>query len=158
MSPIHIRPAVEFDLPKIQKLCCDLAHSDYMSDTDVDLKWAYTPDGEKYLKEKIDGTKGSCFVAEVNGEIVGYVAVSLKELPSWRLVKVAELENIYVNEKERSRGVGRLLVEAFLKWASEQKAERASVCVFSPNEKAIGFYKKIGFSPYDMTMEMNIQK
>lgn len=63
-------------------------------------------------------------------------------------VKRAELENICVTEKERSHGVGALLVNALFEWCKQNGATHVMVDAYAPNLKAIKFYETQGFEPY----------
>ncbi len=147
---------MESDIPAIQELMTQLAQSDYPYDTKVDVQWAYTADGLKYINDSISDPGKACFVVEHLKKVLGYATASIKELPSWRQSKVAETENVYINENHRRNGLGKKLVQTVIGWAKELKANRIAVNVFSPNNKAIGFYNAIGFSSYDITMEMNL--
>lgn len=156
MTDISIREARTHDLKAIQKLSTELAHSDSPYDKDVDLDWADTNDGKKYFKEKIQKIEGICWVAALNDEIIGYATASIKETPSWRLVKVSELENLFVSEQYRSRGIGKLFMDTFMNWSKKMKVNKVSTCVFYPNNNAIEFYKRYGLKQYDINLEMPI--
>lgn len=156
MEQYTIRPATESDIPAIQKLMTELARSDYPYDAAVDLQWAYMTDGLKYINDNICDPGKACFVVDHQKQLIGYATSSIKVLPSWRLLKVAEIENVYISENHRRNGLGKKLVQTVIGWAKELQANRIAVSVFSPNDKATGFYNAIGFSSYDITMEMNL--
>jgi ribosomal protein S18 acetylase RimI-like enzyme len=61
-------------------------------------------------------------------------------------VRGAELESIHVYPQFRGSGIGSRLVEAFLAWAAEHGAVRASVTAYAANESAIRFYERHGFT------------
>ena len=153
---ILIRRAKSIELEKILLLSDELTISDLPFDKKVDVNWAHTVNGKKYYEEKIKGISGVCFVAEVNGAIVGYLTAAKKEVPSYRLVTVAELENIFVKKELRGNGVGKMLMDKFKQWAKEIKADKVAVNVFALNERAIEFYKREGFVPQDLNLEMDI--
>lgn len=154
METIIIRKSTLKDLKKVQDLSTQLAHSDFPYDKNIDLNWAYTEDGEKYYKEKIE--KNLCTVAVDKGRIIGYSTFAIKNVPTWRLVKVAELENLFVTEKVRSKGIGKLLINDFFVWARMNKANNACVNVFFPNAAAMKFYKREGLREYDLNLEMHL--
>lgn len=153
---ISIRKAIADDLQSVISLSDELTQADLPYDKDVDVNWSNTEKGMKYFKQKIAGKSGVCFVAEYDGSIVGYLTASVKDVPSYRLVTVVDLENIVVSGELRSKGVGKILMNAFLGWAREQKAHKVSVSVYSANKKGIAFYVREGFIPYDTTLEMPI--
>ena len=153
MKNLVIRKTNINDLEDILLLSDGLTLTDFPYDKKVDVNWAHTKVGEKYYEDKIKGALGVCFVAEVDNKIIGYITAGKKEVPSYRLVKVAELENIFVKAEYRSKGIGKKLMDKFINWAKELKMDKVAVSVFALNEKAIGFYKREGFDPQDLTLE-----
>lgn len=157
MENVIIRIAKITDLESILLLSDGLTLSDLPYDKQIKVDWAHTKDGKKYYEDKIKRESGICFIADVNGEIVGYATAAKKEVPSYRDVKIADLENIFVKDAFRSKGVGKMLIEAFRNWAKELKMDKVSVNVFALNEKGIAFYKREGFLPQDLTLEMHLK-
>lgn len=156
MQNTTIRKAILKDLESVLTLFYKLSISDSPYDKDVDLDWGNTDGGKKYFLEKINGTNGVCFVAEIDNEIVGYFSANKKELPGYRLITVADLENLVVDENYRSKGIGKMLIDKFLSWAKEIGAKRASVNVFSGNTKGIAFYTREGFIPFESVLEKSL--
>lgn len=154
MDNLTIQRANISDLEKVLLLSDGLTLADFPYDKKVDINWAHTDNGRKYYEEKIKGTLGVCFVAEIDEKIIGFITAAEKEVPSYRQVKVAELENIFVKEEFRSKGIGKKLMEAFVNWAKELKVDKVAVNVFALNEKAIAFYKREGF----VSQELNLEK
>jgi ribosomal protein S18 acetylase RimI-like enzyme len=148
MSEITVRPAEPKDLKQVQDLNYQLFLSDTRHFDDLNTNWPYE-EGEKYFRERIAGKNGICFVAEKAGHIVGYVIGGWSHLNfSAYKGKRAELENICVSEKERSQGVGALLVDALFEWSKRNGATHVMVDAYAPNFRAIQFYEKQGFKPY----------
>ena len=54
------------------------------------------------------------------------------------------LEDLFVHETDRGRGVGKALLSAVAQVAAEEGAGRLEWSVLDWNETAIGFYKKLG--------------
>ncbi len=150
---ILIRRAKPIELEEILLLSDGLTISDLPFDKKVDINWAHTNNGKKYYEDKINGISGVCFVAEIDNRIIGFAIAGKKEVPSYRLVKVVEMENIFVKKEYRSNGVGKKLMEAFLNWAKELGVDKVAVNVFALNDGAIAFYKREGFIPQDLTLE-----
>ncbi len=148
-----IRRAKSIELEEILLLSDGLTISDLPFDKKVVINWAHTNNGKKYYGDKINGISGVCFVAEIDNQIIGFAIAGKKEVPSYRLVKVVELENIFVKKEYRSNGVGKKLMEAFLNWAKELGVDKVAVNVFALNDGAISFYKREGFLPQDLTLE-----
>jgi GNAT superfamily N-acetyltransferase len=94
-----------------------------------------------------------CFLALREGVKVGYLAGYIREATPLRPVRVAELQSMYVVERNRGRGVGARLVEAFFDWARDRQAERLSVTAYAANDGAVRFYQRMGFVDRSVLLE-----
>jgi ribosomal protein S18 acetylase RimI-like enzyme len=81
-------------------------------------------------------------VAEIDREIVGEIEVFIGEEPL-PLGKNASISVLEVAKTHRRKGVGRALVDAATKLAEEQEC---CVIVTSPEQNAVGFYRKCGLN------------
>ena len=95
-------------------------------------------------------------MAEFKGRILGYLTGSVRKTDSWRPVTRTELENMFVEDKFRSQGVGAALVKEFIKWSREKGVRRALVVAYAANDRAIRFYQKMGFTPLALSLETNL--
>ena len=153
---VKIRKAEIKDLEAVMVLFDKLSLSDLPYDTEVDVYWAHTPDGKKNFTDKIQEKGGACFIAEIDIKIVGFLLATKKEDPTYRLIKVADLEHLVVDEKYRSQGIGKKLMDAFTSWAKAEGIDKVSVNVFTDNEKGIKFYKREGFVPFESILEKKV--
>lgn len=80
------------------------------------------------------------FVAENNQIIVG-IALFYYKYSTWK-GKCLFLEDIVITEKERGKGIGKLLFDAVAQVAKVQQVKRMEWQVLNWNEPAINFYKK----------------
>ncbi len=94
-------------------------------------------------------------IAELEGKPVGYLAGTKKEF-DYRNVKIAELSNMGVSPKYRSQGIGSLLVQEFKAWSRRNGFQTIYVNAYFHNLKAIDFYKRLGFSPIDLSLEISL--
>lgn len=78
------------------------------------------------------------FVAEENGQILGYVSVIAT-------FYVFEIMNLAVKKDCRNLGIGKSLMEKALLTAKEYKADKALLEVRKSNFKAQSLYVKLGF-------------
>jgi GNAT superfamily N-acetyltransferase len=95
--------------------------------------------------EKLDGREQHVvFVAEVNGEIVGWIHAAEREL----LVadRIGEICGLVVAEGQRAGGVGRRLVEAVEQWARERGLGQVSVRSNVARPESHPFYEKVGYT------------
>ena len=58
--------------------------------------------------------------------------------------KTLYLEDIFISEKFRNKGIGKLLMNELIKIAKKNKCGRMEWCVLDWNENAINFYEKLG--------------
>ena len=153
---VKIRKAFDNELKTIQNLNYQLFEHDLVYDPLLKMDWPYT-EGSEYFKKRISGEEGVCFVAEVDGRIVGYLAGDLIKPYSYRTIRQqTELENTLVIEEYRSNGIGKLLIDEFVKWSKERGAERIKVSASSGNSLAIQFYKGAGFADYATELEFEV--
>jgi GNAT superfamily N-acetyltransferase len=154
---ITIRKAVMSELKTIQDLNHKLFLWDYGRDPNLNIDWPYQEAGESYFKRRMTGEHGVCFVADDGGRIVGYVAGSVKkEIDKPDTIRRSELENIYVEEESRSKGVGKLLTQELIEWCKANGAKSILVSAYYHNKDAISFYENAGFRPYSTTLEKDL--
>ena len=160
MEKIIIRKANVNDLKDILRLNLDLFKKEYMEyDKKLNLKWTYGKVGKAYFKKKISEENGFAFVAENEGKIIGYLCGSVRKCPyDYRIIpKYAELDNMIIEKKFRGKEIGESLVQEFLKWCKNKKANIISVNASIQNENGIKFYRKMGFKDYSLTLEIKVK-
>jgi GNAT superfamily N-acetyltransferase len=157
-NELKIKLASIKNLKEIQKLNFMLfkkEHEEY--DKTLNRKWAYSSDGESYFKKRIIEDDGCALVAQIDNKIVGYLVGGLIKKGSHRvLLTFAELENMFVIDNIRSKGVGTKLFQAFADWCKTKNVKRLRVIASSMNFRAIEFYKKNGLVEYDLVLESDI--
>jgi len=155
---VHIRKATIRDLPELTEMSAALIRSDAQFDDALTDRWSYDEEGQKYLKKRIRGRKGICFVAEIDGKVVGYATGALLSIENWRPVSRAELDNLYVSGEYRSKGVGASLIGAFIEWSKEKKVDRVVLHAVAQNEQAVSFYQRNSFVPQHLIFETILKK
>jgi len=135
MKP-SIRLAVKEDAPDLLRLIEELAEFEMARDQVVITVENLVKDGF--------GPKPKfwCYVAECNHEIVG-MALFYYRYSTWK-GPVIHLEDLMVDEAYRSKGVGKALYQAVLRYANERKVRRVNWEVLDWNSPAIEFYEKSG--------------
>lgn len=139
----------------LRTLQVDLHKDNAKYDTLLDLSWPLGDMGLTYFTKTIENSTSISYLAEVDGEIVGYLAGGHKEM-SYRKTKIAEIFSMTVAPGHQSQGIGEKLVETFTEWARTRGYRKVYVNVYFSNERGIKFYKKCGLSPIDMSLEMEI--
>lgn len=152
---IEIKLSKKIDWKVVQKLNYQVYENDKDHDDDLDMNHPFSPKGIKYYKDLASGKYGKCFVAYIDNKPVGYVALSIKDF-GYRKSKYVEIENIGVDPKYRSRGIGKMLLDKTAKWAKEQKATRLFVSAYWKNKRARSFYRKNDFDEIGIELEKKL--
>ena len=92
-----------------------------------------------------DPRKGRYFVAEVDGEVVGCLMVTL-EWSDWRNGDLWWIQSVYVEPNYRGRGVFRALHAHARTAAMDADARGLRLYVERHNKAAIATYKKLGMT------------
>jgi RimJ/RimL family protein N-acetyltransferase len=140
-----IRIAEESDTENILKqIVSVLEEAEYTVTTYPEDGADFTVEKEReWIKNHMEGDGKLLVVAEVDGEIVG--SADLHNGERRRIQHIATV-GITVLKDFRSLGVGKALMDALIKWASEHPViEKIGLGVFSNNAGAINLYKKLGF-------------
>jgi len=88
------------------------------------------------------GSENVIFVAADGGPWVGIAAGFIDESAPERR---ADLVSMWVQPTYRKHGVGQLLVERIIVWATEREARRVVLWVTRRNDAAISLYQRCGF-------------
>jgi L-amino acid N-acyltransferase YncA len=109
----------------------------------------------KELKERREVTRsgfdfylktGSTFVAEENGEAIGYVAG--QRVPSMHGVDLW-IEYVAIQKEFRKRGLGLALLQKLIGYAASSDIDRIYAFINPDNEPSIGLHSRAGFSIED---------
>ena len=116
-------------------------------------------DLEKYLKESFASEKlsaelanpnASFYFAVLNEEVIGYLKINFGNAQTeLKDNKSVEIERIYVLQAYQGKKIGQLLYNKAIEIAREYKASYVWLGVWEENHKALQFYKKNGFVPFD---------
>lgn len=110
-------------------------------------EYAYTKtkDIKSYFRWLMNRDKDGFFVAEVDGNPVGFVACDANWLSFFENEEVGEIHEIFVHPKWQGRGIGSALLLKALDYAKERGRTIAELWVGIRNVKAKKFYEKFGF-------------
>ncbi|MDX1277475.1 GNAT family N-acetyltransferase [Oceanihabitans sediminis] len=85
----------------------------------------------------------TCFIAATEANEIAGIALIYYRYSTWK-GKVIHLEDLIVSEKHRGKGIGTLLLDKVVLYASELGVKRVNWEVLDWNEPAIAFYEKKG--------------
>lgn len=131
---VHIRPAQESDAAAIMEMIHGLALFEKAPEK-VELDVAiFQRDGFG------PNPAYKAFVADVDGEIVGF-SLSYVRYSTWR-GRVCFVEDLFVKQAFRGRGIGRQLLNVQMEWATAEGMRYTCLQVLDWNQPAIQFYKQ----------------
>jgi ribosomal protein S18 acetylase RimI-like enzyme len=125
---VTVREATEADLPILEELV--LAY--------LDEHWARPyppPPPGPYVRE------GRVVVAEIDGEVVGMAKGELRE-------GLGHVSFVYLKPEARGRGGGNELVRDLVAHFREQDVAHVSLNVELPNDEALAYWRRLGFTDY----------
>jgi ribosomal-protein-alanine N-acetyltransferase len=99
--------------------------------------YAY-PWSERFFRQELQVECARSFLAEIDGQIVGYVLF-------WLLPDEIDIHNIAVHQDFRRRGLGRSLLENVIIEARNRAASRITLEVRKSNTVAQKLYEAVGF-------------
>lgn len=118
-------------------------------------------DKDNYFKEVVAGylneDKFYTFVAEEDGKLVGYICGYTEERPSRIFDKKGMIEDWFVRQEYRNKGVGKQLLDALIKEFKKEKCTHLYVSAFANNHETIEKYHKMGFIDMDLSMVKEIE-
>lgn len=92
---------------------------------------------------------GRLFVLRADGRVAG-MANALITVSTAEGTRVALLEDVILHAEFRGRGLGRLLVDHIVRWATENGLPRITLLADQDNAPALAFYARMGFAPSAM--------
>ena len=155
---MEVRKAVVGDLGRIQELNLMLFEKEYEEyDKFLDLDWSFGEAGTRSFKKHLTEDSSCAFVLEDGGKIIGYLVGKEGKAENYRITpKMAELDNMFVLEEYRGKGVGKRLYEAFIGWCKERGAKMIRVEVSAGNKEGAEFYRKMGLGDYELVLEGSV--
>jgi GNAT superfamily N-acetyltransferase len=159
MNPT-IRKAELRDIPEIQRLYrqLDAHHTELLPEVfqpvDGDAR------GNELVGKWIDREDAVYLLAELNGQVVGFVNVqqaSHPNYPMFRPHQFAMIENAVVDKPHRGRGIGTLLFHAAIDWARGHGLCHVQATVWHENAGAREFYLDQGFRPMTVRLELKTE-
>ena len=131
-----IRKATKNDMPSVLELIQELATFEKEPDAVVVTVADLIRDGFS------ENPLFQCFVAEVDGEIIG-MALYYYRYSTWK-GKTIHLEDLIVKESKRGTGAGFALYKEIIKQGKAENVRRIEWNVLDWNTPAIDFYEKSG--------------
>jgi GNAT superfamily N-acetyltransferase len=155
-----IRPAEPRDLPALGRLGAALMRTHYAFDS---RRFLSPDDGAEagyssFLGSQLEAHDAVVMVAEIDGEVAGYVYAGVEPL-SWKELRdeAGFVHDLLVSEAARSHGAGQLLLDAAIAWLRDRGMPRVVLWTAAPNAGAQRLFERRGFRPtmVEMTLELS---
>jgi len=154
-----IRRATNADLPALGRLGALLVRTHYAFDPDRFM--APRPNADEgyawFLGTQLAEDDAVIFVAERDGEVLGYVYAGIEPL-SWKELRdeAGFIHDIVVDEKGRRTGLAAALIQHAADWLRERGMPRAILWTADQNNAAQQLFTRLGFrrTMVEMTMEL----
>lgn len=126
-------------------------------DENINANYSKSLESKKYFRQKITKKSNFAFVAIDGNKVVGYIAGGLIKIEDYmKHCKLAEVENMFILEDYRRKGVGKRLMDEMFKWCKSNGIERIRVIASFQNILGINFYKREGFNEYNLVLEKGL--
>jgi len=146
-TAIEIRPAVPEDADGIARTFLESAA--YNAELDPERYWIPAITISSRYRDGLQhpshaGGKDVTFVAELSGEIVGFLAARLEQSPDamHREMIYCHITEIAVRRERWNQGIGGRLLQAAEDWGQRLGAKFASLEYLAANTRASLFYQK----------------
>jgi len=120
-------------------------------------------EGVSRSREKYDfyigGEDRVVFLVQEDECIVGFVNLIINSVQGSKLHASRNytlLDNIYVLERCRKKGLASALLEAVEKWSSDKGIRTIELQLYTANQEALGFYQAKGYGQFMARMERNL--
>lgn len=155
---MDIRRAEKKDLDGIRRLLYQVnqLHADGRPDLFKDGGIKYT---DREILEIIADDRRPVYVFAPGDRVLGYVFCvfeETKETASLQPVRTLYIDDLCVDETARGQRIGQQLYDRAVRLARDSGCARVTLHAWNFNEKAFGFYEKLGMTPLYTTMEQRL--
>ncbi|WP_438496073.1 GNAT family N-acetyltransferase [Paenibacillus sp. IHBB 3054] len=136
------------DLQTLQQISVETFNDTFKHQNSPENMKSYLEKAFNYnqLEKELNNVCSEFFFIFLNEELAGYLKVNINDSQSEKTGDESlEIERIYIRNKFQRKGLGKYLIDRAMEVAMIQNKKMIWLGVWEKNEKAIDFYKKIGF-------------
>lgn len=158
---VVVRRATRKDQPVVLRFhrALYIEFRDQIADPALIPLFAYK-DMEGTLREDVDGLLGArsarVYLAERAGEAVGYISGHLEVDHRRVLVRRGVVEDWYIAEGERARGVGQKLLAELTEWFKSEQCDLVESGTWAFNANARAAHKRAGFHEIEIKLRKRL--
>lgn len=110
-----------------------------------------------WVRKNIGSRNGVVYLAEVDGNAVGYIVIFIKPNPfSLKITKLGYIDHLLVKQEFRAQGISSALNSKAMGWFRSKRIRHLALHVLEPNKTAQAIYLKWGFFPFVVEMRKNL--
>lgn len=117
------------------------------------------PNADFLLAIKQDDASEPCQPCQPCEEVIGFALIAERTTPPYNAfvpLRYGYIMDLVIRETYRHQGVGTALIAEAKAWCRERLLERLQLSVLANNEAAKALYKKEGFTPHMMSLEVKL--
>lgn len=156
MASVRIRQATLDDFGAIDALVQPV-HDDHVAAHPEQFRLTASAFPIERLTDLLAVGSSCLLVAEVGGDIVGFLAATVREAPPFPAFvqrQTVYVEMVAVSESIRGRGIGSYMMQRTIDWARSQGIGELELNVFDFNDRAIRFYERLGMKSKSRRMSL----
>ncbi len=110
------------------------------------------------LQKLLGSAEAYVVVAEIEKKVIGcgFGEIRNDDLSYTNISKFGYVGLMYVEEKYRGEGAGRMIIESVINWFKEKKISEVRLKVYANNKNAIEAYRKNGFQDFVLEMRKTL--
>ena len=162
--PLTIRPARRKDVKAIAALYREIF--EVMATLDPEHFQRASQD-KTFIRQKIQNPNADFLLAikqdyasePPREEVIGFALIAERTTPPYNAfvpLRYGYIIDLVITETYRHQGVGTALIAEAKAWCRERLLERLQLSVLANNEAAKALYKKEGFTPHMMSLEVKL--
>ena len=157
MKDLEIRKADSSDLDKIVEM--QLSLQEHLENSNP-LIWRYTKEKKELLKRDLENQfmdeNHLILVAEVKGEIVGFVHAEVQHRTTHIPAIIGSIANIFVHKNFRRKGIGSRLIQEVYRFFRTKNVKDVYLRYVLGNKEGEKFWEKLGFKPILVTAHSQV--
>lgn len=149
---IDIKKATIKDLVQLQKIGRQTFHETFSSSNSVENMKTYLSEGfsADKLTTELNDKNAAFYFATLNTDVIGYLKLNFgASQTALKDQNALEIERIYVLNQFHGKKVGQILYDKAIEIARQKNVDYVWLGVWEKNQRAISFYQKNGFTPFD---------
>ena len=154
---MNIRKANKQDIEKLIPIMLQVSIMHIEARPDI-FKTKNEDDIKIDLEKRFDENENIIIIEEDN-VVQGVLIYKIKEIKNHINIKdskVLWIDDLVVDEKQRGKGIGKMLMGEAIRLAQKEHCTRVDLNCWEFNENAIKFYEKIGMTTQRRIMELNL--